>query len=110
MKVGRDKSGININGLTRREVWSLKSAIERELKFATEYNRNKKVNNIKNLELHIEILENLLSKLNTCRSNTETIVNILKVDLEKKEQCVCWSEYGKSLNIGIKCSNCGREL
>ena len=25
-------------------------------------------------------------------------------------QCVCWSKYGKSLNSGIKCSNCGREL
>lgn len=61
MKVGRDKNGININGLTKREVWSLKSAIERELKFAKEYNLNKKVNNLKNLELHIEILENLLT-------------------------------------------------
>lgn len=28
----------------------------------------------------------------------------------KKEECVCWSKYGKSLNSGIKCSNCGREL
>lgn len=28
----------------------------------------------------------------------------------KKEQCVCWSKYEKSLNSGIKCSNCGREL
>lgn len=28
----------------------------------------------------------------------------------QKEQCVCWSEYGESLNSGIKCSNCGREL
>lgn len=28
----------------------------------------------------------------------------------KKEQCVCWSKYGKSLNSGIKCSSCGREL
>ena len=28
----------------------------------------------------------------------------------QKEQCVCWSKYGKSLNSGIKCSNCGREL
>ena len=37
---------------------------------------------------------------------SEEIVNIKK-DLE---QCVCWSEYGKSLNSGIKCSNCGREL
>ena len=27
-----------------------------------------------------------------------------------EEQCVCWSKYGKSLNSGIKCSNCGREL
>ena len=64
-----------------------------------------------------------------CRSNAETIVNILKADLEGKEyavlmkkeinieketskieQCVCWSKYGKSLNSGIKCSNCGREL
>ena len=67
MKVSGDKSGININGLTRREAWSLKSAIERELKFATEYNLNKKVNSLKNLELHIKILENLLSELNTER-------------------------------------------
>lgn len=28
----------------------------------------------------------------------------------KKEQCICLSKYGKSLNSGIKCSNCGREL
>lgn len=31
-------------------------------------------------------------------------------DVEEKEQCICWSKYGKSLNSGIKCSNCGREL
>ncbi|MDM8310785.1 hypothetical protein QUW36_01815 [Clostridium cadaveris] len=31
-------------------------------------------------------------------------------DVEEKEQCVCWSKYGKSFNSGIKCSNCGREL
>lgn len=68
MKVGRDKNGISINGLTKREVWSLKSAIERELKFAKEYNLNKKVNNLKNLELHIEILENLLSEINAKRN------------------------------------------
>ena len=67
MNIRRWESGININGLTRREVWSLKSAIERELKFATEYNLNKKVNSLKNLELHIKILENLLSELNTER-------------------------------------------
>lgn len=42
MKVNGDKSGVNIIGLTKREVWSLKSAIERELRFATEYNLNKK--------------------------------------------------------------------
>lgn len=28
----------------------------------------------------------------------------------KKEKCACWSKYGNSLNSGIKCSNCGREL
>lgn len=64
-----------------------------------------------------------------CRSNAETIVNILKADLEGKEYAVlmkkeinieketskieqssCWDKYGKSLNSGIKCSNCGRKL
>ena len=68
MRVSGDKSGVNINGLTKREVWSLKSAIERELKFAIEYNLNKKVDNLKNLEMHIEILENLLSQLNAERN------------------------------------------
>ncbi|WP_207654655.1 hypothetical protein, partial [Clostridium paraputrificum] len=64
-----------------------------------------------------------------CMSNAQTIVNILNADLEKKEYAVlmkreiniekesskieqysCWGKYGKSLNSGIKCSNCGREL
>ena len=68
MNVSGDRSGINIIGLTRREVWSLKRAIERELNSATEYNRNKKVGNLKNLEMHIEILEKLLSELNKDRN------------------------------------------
>ena len=68
MKVNGNKSGVNIIGLTKREVWTLKSAIERELRFATEYNLNKKVDNLKNLEMHIEILENLLSELNVERN------------------------------------------
>lgn len=50
MRISGDKSGININGLTRREAWSLKSAIERELNWAKEYKNNIKVNNLKNLE------------------------------------------------------------
>ncbi len=36
-------------------------------------------------------------------------INIEK-ETSKIGQCVCWSKYGKSLNSGIKCSNCGREL
>lgn len=35
-------------------------------------------------------------------------MNIEK-EVSKIEQCTC-SKYGKSLNSGIKCSNCGREL
>lgn len=69
MKISGDKSGININGLTRREVWSLKSAIERELNWAKEYKNNIKVNNLKNLDLHIEILEKFLKELNSVRNN-----------------------------------------
>lgn len=69
MRVNGDKSGINVNGLTRRESWSLKSAVERELKWAKEYRDNKKVDNLKNLELHIEILEELLKELNIARNN-----------------------------------------
>lgn len=33
----------------------------------------------------------------------------IKKEIGNKKQCTC-SKYGKSLNSGIKCSNCGREL
>ena len=38
----------------------------------------------------------------------EEIIEVEKVS-GKIERCAC-SKYGKSLNSGIKCSNCGREL
>lgn len=69
MRVSRDRSGINIKGLTKREVWSLKITIERELNWAKEYKNNIKVNNLKNLDLHIEILEKFLKELNSVRNN-----------------------------------------
>ena len=69
MRVSGDRSGININGLTKRESWSLKIALERELKWAKEYKDNKKVNNLNNLDLHIEILEELSKELNSVRNN-----------------------------------------
>lgn len=34
----------------------------------------------------------------------------IEEESNKIEQCGCWSKYGKSLNSGMKCSNCGREL
>lgn len=69
MIITGDRNCTNISKLSRRESWSLKQALERELNWAEDYRKNIKVNNLKNLDLHIEVLEKLLKELNSIWNN-----------------------------------------
>ncbi|WP_294186377.1 GTP-binding protein [uncultured Clostridium sp.] len=60
-------------------------------------------------EEDIEEIQNILDKILSRSRNISYIIDKkVEVDIEINK-CAC-SKYGKSLQSGIKCSNCGREL